>query len=172
MEFLSVRQKSPKHSKINNNNNNNNKNKNKNKKPFRIVYISNPVKFTARPDQFRAVVQHLTGRHSTAVNLPGAYDEMVTDFSVVQETAGNELIPTKSGIEHRMMSMPDHQCHDNGAGSSNPYGDFESVFEMFGEKTTAAPELLISYDHNQYDDAYGEAHLGLIKQGMSCRTDF
>jgi VQ motif len=143
MEVLSVKQKSPKHSKADK------------KKPLKIVYISNPVKFTTSPDQFRAVVQQFTGRHSTAAHLQGAYDE-VTDFSMVKETC-NALIPAKSEIEHR-TGMPD-RCH-NGATASSSYGDLEVIFEMFGEKT--ASELLLSYDPNSYElyDAYTEA-LGL-----------
>jgi VQ motif len=140
MDFLSVKQKSPKHSKTDK------------KKPFKIVYISNPVKFTASPDQFRALVQQLTGRHSTAANLPGAYDDD-TDFSMVKET-GNGLIPAKSEIEHG-MNMSDW-CHKGVTASS--YGDFEAVFEMFGEKT--ASDLLLSYDPHRYD-TYTEAYLGL-----------
>jgi hypothetical protein len=143
MEFLSVKQKSPKCSKTNK------------KKPFKIVYISNPVKFTASPDQFRAVVQQLTGRHSTVVDESGAYDN-VTDFSTVKETGDGSMITAKSLIEHP-MSMLD-RCHDRASGSS--YGDFEAVLEMFGEKT--APELFVSYDSTLFD-TYAESGLSLSK---------
>ncbi|KAF3322635.1 sigma factor binding protein 1 [Carex littledalei] len=143
MEFLSVKQKSPKCSKTNK------------KKPLKIVYISNPVKFTASPDQFRAVVQQLTGRHSTVVDESGAYDD-VTDFSTVKETGDGSMITAKSEIEHP-KSMLD-RCHDRASGSS--YGDFEAVLEMFEEKT--APELFVSYDSTLFD-TYADSGLGLSK---------
>ncbi|KAK9664433.1 hypothetical protein RND81_14G041400 [Saponaria officinalis] len=52
--------KSPKKSQ--NNNNNNSVNNTNDNKPLKVVYISNPMKFTVNADEFQTLVQGLTGR--------------------------------------------------------------------------------------------------------------
>ncbi|KAF3322634.1 Amino acid permease 6 [Carex littledalei] len=42
------------------------------RKPVKVVYISNPMKFVATPDEFRAVVQQLTGWQSNIVDVAEA----------------------------------------------------------------------------------------------------
>nr|CAD1821974.1 unnamed protein product [Ananas comosus var. bracteatus] len=65
MEKITSQRGSPKEAKLK-----------KEQAPLKVVYISDPVKVTARPAEFRALVQRLTGRDSDIADL-SRFDPMV-----------------------------------------------------------------------------------------------
>ncbi|KAJ3683010.1 hypothetical protein LUZ60_013237 [Juncus effusus] len=135
MEKLRVHQKQIKHSKSN-------------KKPFKVVYISNPMKFITRADQFRAVVQELTGRDSNIVDL----EDRAAKFPMITQLNGQS---TDLATE---TCQPEHESIQ--AAGSYSYDDFDAMFEMSSEKF--APELFENFSTLHHYEPCLEANLGEV----------
>lgn len=71
--------------------------KNPKKKPVKVVYISNPMKVNTSAEEFRALVQQLTGQH--------------TNYSVVNQVVGEkngQQIAVKDSTTTHHQEVPNH----------------------------------------------------------------
>lgn len=117
---LSVHQKHP-----SNHANKANKKSKKKKQPFKVVYISNPLKVTLTADNFRARVQELTGRESNVA------DEGVAGFS---DTSYDTTSPVSAAAAAVVGPRPD----SNRLADEYSFGAVAPLYDqMFGEAFSA-----------------------------------
>lgn len=72
------------------------------KKPIKVVYISNPVKFTTSASEFRALVQDLTGRDS---DLPFDMDNYVFSPPDVLEPEAKAETSTAASLSPELNNI-------------------------------------------------------------------
>lgn len=102
-------------------------NKDTEKKPLKVVYISNPMMFVATPDEFRAVVQRLTGWQSNIVDVAEA-----TGFL----TAGIADGSTNNDMETSIDQTCQLACRPDISASFDGYlyeGFANDQYDVFGD---------------------------------------
>uniref|UniRef100_A0A0D9X340 VQ domain-containing protein n=1 Tax=Leersia perrieri TaxID=77586 RepID=A0A0D9X340_9ORYZ len=103
---------------------------------MKVVYIASPMMLTARPEEFRAVVQELTGRHSNiadrqyvdspppppscaGINVPSATATAAAPPPPVSVVSAAAALPAAAApLPRQQMFQPDgHGEHEQAAGN-------------------------------------------------------
>ena len=103
------------------------------RKPLKVVYISNPMKFVATPDEFRAVVQQLTGWQSNIVDVAEATGSLTTRIA-----GGSTHMETSIDQTCRLTCGPDVSASLEGY----LYEGFANEYDMFGDLSSICRESL------------------------------
>ncbi|KAF8395708.1 hypothetical protein HHK36_019658 [Tetracentron sinense] len=95
------------------------------KKPFKVVYISNPMKVTTSASKFRALVQELTGKDSNLADAAAKFSE----FDASQTVPDQEMKVT----DDHVLEVPRVEPSLESPGTSNessfePFESFDDIF--------------------------------------------
>jgi VQ motif len=100
------------------------------KKPLKVVYISNPMKFVATPDEFRAVVQQLTGWQSNIVDVAesrGFLTAGIADGSTNDKETAIDQTCQQACMHPDVGASFDGYLYQGFANESDMLGDLSSI---------------------------------------------
>ncbi|KAF8395707.1 hypothetical protein HHK36_019657 [Tetracentron sinense] len=95
------------------------------KKPFKVVYISNPMKVTTSASKFRALVQELTGKDSNLADAAAKFSE----FDASQTVPDQEMKVT----DDHVLEVPwvEPSLESPGTSNESSFEPFESFDDIF-----------------------------------------